>query len=81
MRIFLTYKARSFFESQLHKVDFLRNLENFGIKKVSRTDGEILAYVNNSYEAKRRGDLEADDLEILYLNRHPLLRHIKCLER
>lgn len=48
---------------------------------MSRTDGEVLAYVNNSYEEKRRGDLEADDLEILCLNKHPLLRHIKCLER
>lgn len=80
MRIFLTYKARSFFEGQLGKIDFLWNLENFGIKKASRTDGEILAYVNNSSEAKRRGDLEADDLGILCLNKHPLLRHIKCLD-
>ena len=34
---------------------------------MGKSDSGILVYVNNSLQSKRREDLEADDLEILWL--------------
>ena len=38
---------------------------------MEKSGGGVLVYVNNSLQAKRREDLEAEDLEILWLEACP----------